>query len=239
MTQPASRRLVTEEKLATIQTAIAEDPANPGLYTYGPGAQGEFVGLAPVATSGAYGDLIGGPYLIPRVADWFIGQFGRGNATRALTLNELWFTPILVPMKMSVDGIRFSVDAAATGALVRSGLYRANTNNRPGQLVFDAGTADGSTTGNKLVTVTAVALNPGLYYTAVANQGTAAASIRVYQTDTGGPYNAPGQAHFNSIVPGENAFMLSGATGVLPTTGPAETTWADSRTPIVGLRRSA
>lgn len=150
-----------------------------------------------------------GKYVFPWTAS--------GNAGKISNLNELVFTPVVIPNAFTADRISVWVNTAGgAGAVVRLGIYTASpTTALPHTLVLDAGTivADGST-GLKEITISQ-AVTPGLMWLACVSQ-TATCTLK-FGPGTGGFY------HWNNDgtglqTPGSNRWRESSVTGALPST---------------------
>jgi len=102
------------------------------------------------------------------------GGASAGTANRSLAL--LAAVPFFIPTEIEAKSLAVRVTTATTGGLVRLGIYTADSFDRPGTLVLDAGTVDGSTIGLKTIEISQV-LSPGLYYLAEVKQGSATTPI--------------------------------------------------------------
>jgi len=112
---------------------------------------------------------------------WYIpGNAIVGAALKSLTLNYMWHYPWLIDSAPYViNEVALEVTTAAAGALIRIGIYKADVNWQPTDLVIDAGTVDASAIGIKIKSV-ALTLQPGRYLAVVVSSATV--SIRSYQT---------------------------------------------------------
>ena len=113
--------------------------------------------------------------------------FGGTNATiTSPTEGFLVFTPFWLPAAKSISRIAVTVPTAGSaGSVVRIGAYN-DDNGVPGTLIFDAGTVNSTTTGDKEIT-TSQTLPAGRFWLAAVVQGGASTLARlggVTQTST-------------------------------------------------------
>lgn len=130
-------------------------------------------------------------------------QFGVGSMVAS---------PFPVDKSCTADRIGMSVTTGGSaGALVRLGIY-ADANGRPGALVLDAGTIDGTSATYQELTISA-ALSPGMYWLAAVCQ-VAFCTWRVSAGLTFGSKITTNPA--NLIQFGHVGFTQSSVTGGLP-----------------------
>jgi hypothetical protein len=101
---------------------------------------------------------------------------GASGSTSTRSVSLLVAVPFFIPTEIEAKSLSVRVSTATTEGLVRLGIYAADSFDRPGALVLDAGTVDGSTTGFKTITISQV-LSPGLYYLSEVRQGGASTPI--------------------------------------------------------------
>jgi hypothetical protein len=96
---------------------------------------------------------------------WYVpGNQPMGATTKALNTPYQSYYPWYVDVAYLIDQVAIEVTTAGAGALVRAGLYNADTNWQPTTLLVDFGTFDASTTGVKIITLgTPLTLAPGRY----------------------------------------------------------------------------
>lgn len=144
------------------------------------GADGTFLGvfsgaLAYAAPSSS--SLIGGTVLNKNTGTFDLNyalpgwRFPANVATWAASsdapvVSEIYFIPIYISGAGTFDNACIGVTTAAASSTARIGLYAAHaTSFAPDSLLYDWGTVDCSTTGDKLISI-AVTLDPGLYWLA-------------------------------------------------------------------------
>lgn len=146
---------------------------------------------------------------------WYVGGDG-GNPTTAIRPEaQLEATPFLMPVDGSLDRIAVEVTTVGTsGAVIRLGIYDAAADGTPGNLVLDAGTVSGTSTGVKEVTISP-SLDRGWYFLAAAVQGAAGTRPTTRTMATGG--RQVGHAAVATIFtfPARGYFQ-TGVTGALP-----------------------
>jgi hypothetical protein len=91
-------------------------------------------------------------------------------------LATLCAVPFFIPTEIEAKSLTVRISTAQAGALVRLGIYTADSFDRPETLVLDAGTVDGSVVGFATISISQV-LSPGLYYLSEVRQGSATATI--------------------------------------------------------------
>lgn len=148
-------------------------------------------------------------------------QTGTGAAAAAIgttatnSNNRVLYVPFRLGARRQVASLAQAVIAlnAGASAVLRLGLYADTGAGRPGAVVQDAGTASINTAGLKELTFTALVLEPGLYWAAVATQSldTAGANPTLLMSSTGtaaSTETAP--AATTSMLP---IFLTTGVTG--------------------------
>lgn len=137
---------------------LYEDTENGVLYVKNSGVG--TTGWLRVVTRGAAVGVIW-----PTKADSYYGSPITGTGiNNALGNGTLRVTPLWVPRLVTVDRIRAEVTTIGdVGSLVRLGVYRDDGTGYPGDLLLDAGTIAGDSTGTKEITVNQ-AVTPGLWW---------------------------------------------------------------------------
>jgi len=93
------------------------------------------------------------------------------HAAVAVLANKLYAIPFWVPRAMTIDYIAIDVSALSGGHSCYLGIYNDGTNLYPGTLLIDAGEVSVNTNGLKAAAC-AKSLTKGLYWLAVASEGT-------------------------------------------------------------------
>jgi hypothetical protein len=169
----------------------------------------------------------------PRVNNFIGTAYGSQLTNFNFPVDRLLFIPIIVRQSVTVDQIGINVGVAEAGSLVRLGLYE-NVDGVLGDLIVDAGTVDGSTTGNKTITISET-LDAGLVWGAAVFQNSTTTLAVPHGLDSGLVKvfgNSPSGA---SNVP---TGFQDGVSGALPAT-PTPVFADQRRAPQIGLRVSA
>lgn len=178
--------------------------------------------------SGAYVPHLGAP-----AAGVYIQPPSMTESSFAFSDGDARPVPILVPADVTVDRIACEVvSAGTTGSVIRMGIYE-NANFAPSNLVLDAGTVSGETTGIKTITISQT-LSAGWHWLVAVNQGGAStrASLR-YSTDLAVPILSGGTSPvFNTG--GGYASVAGSMTGALA--DPFVVTGRQQGPPLVALR---
>lgn len=155
--------------------------------------------------------------------------------------SRIVFGMIVVPIAMTFDLITcYVTSAVGAGGLVRMGIYKMDsTTRKPGTLVLDAGTAAAETAGEKTISINQT-LQPGIYYLAVAGQGTTGVRTRMI-THTGFvgmpvvPATSPSTQTTTTIL-----MFADGYSGALPDPPTTTVQYSGGNIfPMMGIRRSA
>lgn len=175
--------------------------------------------------------------IIPSTGEYLIWPNGSNASGQDTTVGIMYYCPLWVPKALTADRIAVKVDASGSaGAVLRLGIYTASpTTRKPDALVLDAGTVDGTSTGQKEITISQ-ALTAGLYWLA-----------SVPQVATCGPrcfdYNSlvgPRALYTTALAvdtPTQFVYRESSVTGALPSSAtPVVNNTGSNRTPILGLR---
>jgi hypothetical protein len=193
--------------------------------------------VSPTGVAGGTAVLVGqAPVTGTRASGWLFTFAGgaMGNST-TLAINTVTVSPVFVPTATTVDRISLYINTGTATALYRLGLYADTGDIYPGELLFDAGTVDASTTGAKEVTLGAAeAIAAGVYWVAAKTEVAFTAA-----RGTGGPVvgivaSANGQAA--DTVSGYSCLHAgAGFPEPFPTWGTASTATV-AQTPRVGIR---
>jgi hypothetical protein len=135
-----------------------------------------------------------------------------GVGTVTLAANRLLYAPLVLQHSLTIDLLSVEVTTAgAAGALIRLGLYQADIDNQPTDLVLDAGEVDGASVGVKTISVN-ISLSVGRYLLVLNTNATP--TLRTFRS--GSPF-------VNSVLgatPFFSALRRSGTTyAVFPATG--------------------
>jgi len=111
---------------------------------------------------------------------YFCSNFFDVAATTAtLSANNLYASPIFIPVTTAFDQIAINVTTAVAGN-ARLGIYEDNGRVYPGRLVIDAGEVATGTTGVKTISIAPTLKGGKLYWVAIAiNNGSAIRSLAV------------------------------------------------------------
>jgi len=121
-------------------------------------------GSGGVGATGTYIQVI-----VPVSGDYMAGH-GLQYSNLSTSTGFMRCRPAFVPQGMTFTGLAVYVDGAgASGAVVRLGIYDADSRGRPNALILDAGTVQTTSNGAKVVTISQY-LNAGKYYLAAVGQ---------------------------------------------------------------------
>lgn len=97
---------------------------------------------------------------------WFYAaNMGAGLNSTGLANEVLRVIPVKLSYPVTIDGLSIYVQVAGEATSVfRFGIYADDGSGFPGALILDAGTVATATTGNKILAIAALALQPGLYW---------------------------------------------------------------------------
>jgi len=177
-----------------------------------------------VPTGGAAGEVLAKVSATDYDAAWSLRAVGYpvtpgnsyglfANTTNAPTLNRLIYHPVWFPYATSIDAVIAEVSTAGSaGAVVRVGVYGVGSDGLPDELLIDAGTADATSTGIKVVTFTPFTVS-GLLFAAVVTQ-VQTCTLRA-ATTTQFPLFPPGLSSGNSVST-LRYLTESSITGALP-----------------------
>jgi len=159
--------------------------------------------------------------LLPSDAYYIAGVLtapSSGLSSGSPTINSLVAVDFVVPVRMRVDRIGFSViGAGGAGSVARCGIY-TNTagTNYPGTLVVDGGEFVTTSTGFKVATIDTI-LEPGLYWF-VYLAGTAAPTVKCASTNDG---SALFFGWSSNLTNRQHGWVVTQTYGALPTSFPA------------------
>jgi hypothetical protein len=132
-------------------------------------------------------------------------------STNACTAAQMVAIPMFLPTAMTAVSIECEVTVAgAAGTVVRLGIYGPGTSDNPANLILDAGTVAGDTTGVKAIAISQP-LPAGLTWLVSCPQGGAPTMRSV------GGVSLPPVAP-TAFGGGNNGYYVSGVTGALPST---------------------
>ena len=120
------------------------------------------------------------PFVIPRSGQ-YVKHYSVNNTTTFTFTNQILVAvPIPVADVFQVNGIGIHIQAAVAASTIRLGIYRPSPNDfwNPGDLIIDAGTADTSTTGGKVITIANTTIEPPFVWLAAVVLGTGVGSQR-------------------------------------------------------------
>jgi hypothetical protein len=147
---------------------------------------------------------------------WYTSPGDTTTAT-APTLDRLCYVPVWIPTG-TVNGLGCRVGtaaAAASGSVVRMGLYSAGASGEPSTRLVDAGTASTETATSKEFTVS-VAVSAGLYFVASVCQVTVSTTTLRVSTSADGSSFGMGQSA--PAVAALHGFTQLSVSGALPAT---------------------
>lgn len=187
------------------------------------GTNGEWV-----ADSGTYRKAsslppVGNYITVPRVTTATF-RFADGDARAE---------PFDVDEQAALDRIAVSItDAGTSGAEVRLGLYDDDGDGSPGALIVDAGTVDGTTAGDKAITISET-VGPGRIWMVAVNQGGASTTPQLRYVSASA---FPKAGSLSKVVGSDDqiAVVKTGLTGALP--DPWGSTSRGNNPPLVAVR---
>lgn len=200
-------------------TAISTDTLTITRAQEGSSARTVVVGdqIAATITKQTLTDIEGAFRSASRVGDYLQTAAVQSSTSAALTADRMELGPLVVPRVLGLDRIAFRIQttAGSAGSVVRQGLYASGSDGSPtGAALLDT-TAIGTATGVIETTISLAGLTPGLYWLALAGQGSPVTqpTIARMQNVFMGPFgadiaNSPGGGFFQSSV-----------SGALPTIG--------------------
>ena len=176
----------------------------------------------------------------PAIGEWIIGQGLIGNSTQTQNNGTLLFVPIALSVPGTFDQIGWNVDTAGSvGSVIRLGLWASNSVGKPGALLSDAGTFDGTTTGLKQITFgVAQVLAAGLYWVGAAQQGapTTSSVSRFAANSSPGLVSSSSSQNFTTSPP--LSYYAAGITGALASNPTIVSNFGAGQA-LISLHRSA
>lgn len=100
---------------------------------------------------------------------YFTSLTGDTTSNVSMGANEIRYIPFIIQVATTFDRIGVNVTTAQTGGEARLGIRSVGSNGLPGNLFFDAGIIDCSTTGAKEITISQ-APPAGQYYAMILNK---------------------------------------------------------------------
>jgi hypothetical protein len=160
------------------------------------------------------------PYNKPPAVGDYIREYSFGTtATTPLNNNEVQASTIFVLRPVKVDEIAIEVTASAVDGVGRLGIYAADADGFPSDLLVDAGTYDASTPGVKAIALSpAVTLPEGLNYLVNVRQGAGSYSVRRTINSSAGAMYSVTAANAVGANPNSLGFRRSSVSGALPAT---------------------
>ncbi len=192
--------------------------------------------------NGIPGVAPGAPFYWPptRPGDYMTAFVTGATASSTQAVGFMACVPFHVsrPRPLRIDAMNADCTAAIASAVLRLGIYTAHPDTgRPFQLIIDAGTISGATTGAKTITLPRIIELPsGTYWIATLAEGASNATYRTATTYVGNIAN-PATPSSSAI----GGVELAGVpTGALPSFAPAALAWgALAGHPRVLLREAA
>ena len=123
------------------------------------------------------------PCLLPPAGEYVSTTMGSGGATTILAgaANRIDLYPFVPSGDLVIDALGVNCTTAVAAALCKVVVYQSLANGRPGALLVETGTADLSTTGNKVVPETLTLFRGRTYWLGVRHSSTATISAWALQ----------------------------------------------------------
>lgn len=151
------------------------------IYTL-PTAHVDNVGEAITAAllnnaASAINEISGRRFTVPRwkTGRWYSIQqeYGAGfGGSLTLTVNEIYATPLLVPIDTAIDQVGVRVATGVASSTLRLMAHAEGTDGHPGALLFDWGTVASDTSGDKIIAISAT-LPAGIVWLSCVSNGAA------------------------------------------------------------------
>jgi len=154
--------------------------------------------------------------------NWYTNNTGSENGNANTGGNgDMLLMPFFVGQTNTFTGIGvWVVTGGSSGCVLRLGIYNT-TAGIPNTVALDAGTVGCTSTGAVASITISKSLGPGLYWLAVAQQGSPVTSALI-----DGQYNnTPGVYNSTIQVGARGSYFESGVTGALPTFSGGGTSW--------------
>lgn len=118
------------------------------------------------------------PSLVPPAGEFASTTMGSGGSTTVLSgaANRVDIFPFVPSADLVADALGVNCTTAVAAALCKVVIYESLSNGRPGSLLLETGTADLSTTGNKILTASVTLYRGRTYWLGVRHSATAALS---------------------------------------------------------------
>ena len=172
-------------------------------------------------------------YLLSFVTgSYYDGTNERQYTTKTLASDTLYFSPIYIPTAATFDRIGINVTTLGSGASGRLGIYEADADGLPGDLLLDAGTVDCSSTGGKEITISQALSADTVYWLALA--ASAVFSVTAPGTIPGPVYGLPSLTATNPATEILASVLQAHTFGALP--DPATGVADDGHQPSIRLR---
>ena len=193
------------------------------------------------------GDFSISKYPSPPAGDsfrtWSSGKWysAPANSTTniASTLGTCSFIPVWVPNTVTLDRLGVYCTGSVAGAQARLGIYNNDTStDTPGTLLLDAGQVAAVTNATFYSITIDQSLSPGLYWFAVASQGSTTPNLRTFQSTMLSPMIwGLSSASPGTLSGGFAGYVRSSVTGALPS--PASVSSTTSTAAVVIVARTA
>jgi hypothetical protein len=159
----------------------------------------------------------GVPTVPPVVGEYMVPDFRGVTQNTALNNNQMQATVLYVPRSVTIDEIGIAVTAAGLSpAEGRLGIYDADSNGKPNNLIVDAGIYDATTPGDKLISLSpAVTLPQGIVFLVNCRQSVNSYQVRRFVLGSG-PRRGSTIATAIGGAPGDWGAREFGVSGALP-----------------------
>ena len=124
------------------------------------------------------------PCLVPPSGEYVSTTMGSGGATTVLSgaANRIDIFPFIPGADLEANALGVNCSTAVAGALCKLVVYDALADGTPGSLLLETGTADLSTTGNKVLTASLTLYRGRTYWLGVRHSATASLSAWALQS---------------------------------------------------------
>jgi hypothetical protein len=181
--------------------------------------------------NGGHLRMTAGNFYVPT---WFTAHSGGGHTA---SLNDMILIPIIIPNSITLTGLNCEVNTAATGgsgAVARLGVYSADSNGQPANLVLDAGTVGVESTGIKQIVVSQ-ALTAGIYWLALGHQ--VSVSAVAYRNSSGyAPFIGPATNVPTVNATSPNSYRVTSVSGSFPATATGYQTTTNALAPKLWIK---
>lgn len=190
-----------------------------------PGPQGATGATGPAGPAGANG------YTVPLKSGWYYPSDG-GNPNHGMLYQTLWLAPFDLEQAHTLKSLNIQVKTAGVaGATIRLGVYSSDGAGGVGNLLVDAGTVAGDSTGIKSAAISTASAADRIWLGAVWQgvNGSAPAlqgSQRVVRS--------VGWSSFvDNFASGIYGYSWGGITGALPASLPVPTSYENGQVPNI------